>query len=1549
MTTARQRKPLTPRKPTISSSENLKKSGSKTSARRSGRSLLLDHVAIASLSEDQRLSRVKEFAKFLGEVEMDASTSASITEQLRALSALLKSAPSKSKDMQRVTDTLVVPALVRGGATGGTPTFLSKAASRDVRFHAADCCFHVLKLHMPNSPFRDGVLSLLLGEVLRGSVVRALGLLGEVSEEGLKAEEAQKSGRQTNPGDKKKSSRGKSSKRADVEAAERFHEALELMETIASIKVYLLMLDLEGAEEMLTGLCGAVFEVMEELEGVVTRGDVEEDMDMDIDIDMGHGKLDGNSGPGSRVVLFGRVREALLSIVGGLIDDADSIPQSLLDVVLGHLAPSAMFGTSGAGPGSGGVAGSGAVAKQRDTLSSSFAKSLLQSRAALQPAVQKFVRQVLDGQTPADSDLAGNPSQLILRVHEASPQMMLPVMPNIVPSLEDGRLGDARRAEILDLLCSMFCESGKQGGGAINILQQEYPELLEGVLQRMKDQSAHVRKVAFKHVGAIVNSLPGTAEKQRVVKAVGELLCHVDERSRSMAVTQFCGIVAETPELVDGEMFGKLGQRLWDSKIGVRKAAAAGIANVIRTWVSSNEGEATADKARGLPKTRTALTAGTASMTTLASAGQSFGSAAADVQAFPYKAHLVSFIESLCARAQDATDPELQVYIEVDVLMKNGLFPRKMSAGAMRDWWSMIWAASGDKTKKVMLDMVRRSCQVKERILAMLQLRLESKVERTTRVSVHGLRADSGGADGHHGPLSSSSVTASDRLASMIKSTASNYLGHVTKADESLEKIFGMKDNNVFRNLETMAAFNAGLAPCVAASKELQARIGNKGPTTDCAMALAALMCPTLVAPEVLAEALRSAAGTIRDYAFVVELSKAEPRMFVGAFDALTDLIQSDDMLEATLAAEVLASAGKYMFANEKSMILDDDAIERMVEMCSSGRPKAAKVAAMALMRAIKFREDREEILERVCDGAWTALKNVDVVDDHPVLLSHVKVISVIMRMETSKLDLYAPKLHRFVMDHLMTQDLSIGRTLTDREDNERGGDWGRPSADVEIKAELIKAMSQAIVPIDCVSSPSAGVVEVAKSLCGQLQDLTDIDTASSQFESLVWKLQRVKWVDRRGEGRGGGDRKAARKGAAKESNGKKRQAGVDGGKRGANLLSLGAELPEDDACVVEVDSSAHPTDAMKLHHEKAIADKSPDAAWIRLAAAKSLLRLFRIYDRNFSGNDYLGVALSIQDPVPEVTRAILKKIDSNMSYLLRHQRSAQKRMAKTLALYSLYACDPTELNVKHAFHSMQRVIAKRRSAVAQMSLAKAASTSAPTSAADPGTLSNEMPEFALVYLVYLISHHPDYDIEEMAAAVAENASSTDSLVVLFKDTVQMFLEALMLPAKRPKNADTMTSTLKVNAGVIIKVLRQLKFCDIFDVENETVDASATVKGHQVCDIGLSLSRRLLHALSPLKGPIPSKFSGSLHLPSSYFHQKSLTAEDKRIDGSDLPAELRGLQLRDLFSEQCGIRMRYRTQAAKRKAGMMGEPSVVGKEKHVKSVKLERLEHRPYL
>lgn len=1451
-----------------------------------------DHLS--GVSDAERVSMVTEIATRLGEGG-DVDDPQRLSSSLRTLGVLLRTGSQKSKGLRRVTDALVIPALLlredagRGGKDSkkrkkdATGYHYLESGNADVRLYAGMCCLYVLRLHAPDSPFGDDVLGLLFGGWFRGSVVgRLMDGAGGAGGAGH--------------------GRGGGTAGNGMGCT----AALEACETVANMKMCLLMLDLDGADGMLVELCGAVFGLMDELAMVdetVNGAKYDEVGDHGDASNLQLGKNRGARDDGYVV----RVWDALLGIVSSLVGEADYISQGLLDMVLGHLAPSSMFGSHDSRDGG---------------MASLFAKALLrESREALQPSVQRFIRQVMDGETPAGSDLVGNASQLILRVHEASPQMMLPVMPSIVSSLEDGRLGDARRAEILDLLCSMFCESGNAGqmpaGGSnmalrglssgvseddgANIIATEYPELLDGILQRLKDQSAQVRKVAFKHVHGIVDSLTGVAEKKRVVRYVGELLCHVDERSRAMAVVQFSSMMAASPELVENDMFGRLGQRLWDSKIAVRKAAAVGIAKVIRTWCARYANGLSDGLGEGLGD----------------------GRVSAGVSGFAYKTHLVSFIESLCSRAQDPTDGELQMYIEVEVLLneRNGLYPsKKVSASILRAWWSMIWAQAGDKTKKVLVDMIRRTCQVKERISIMLQLRLESKVERTTRVSIRGLQEvhEAGGAIGHEDRNQTTTSSASDRIASMIKSTAAHYLSHVPRAEESLQRLFGMKDNNVFRNLDTVASFGAGYLGCVAASKELQARIGNRGPTSDCAAVLSALMCPTLVTPEVLAAALKSASGSSRDYGLVMELAKAEPRMFVGTRDTLEVMIQSDDSLEAALATEVLATAGKYVFATEKCKMLGDECLERLVRMCSCGNPKTAKIATMALLWAVKFHEEREDILQRVCDGAWTALKDAEVVDDHPLLLSHVKVLSVILRMDTSRLDLYAAKLHKLVMGTLLPQDLSLGRALTERDDDERGFEWGRPSADVEIKAELIKAVSQAMVPIECVGSPSEGVIAVAKQLCAELQDLTDIDTSGPQFESLVWKLKRVEWVDGKEKGNGKGIKKS--------------------GKSKATAVVVASSGTDDapDPFAIEVDINSYADEEQRVQYEKGVADASPDAGWTRLAAAKSLFRLFRVYDRNFSGNDYLGLGLACQDPIAEVRRAILKKVDSNMAYLLRYQRSAQKRMAKTLALYSLYAADPTELNVKHAFHSMQRVIAKRRVAVAQMSLAKASSK-------DAGTLSNEMPEFALVYLVYFIAHHPDYSSADMEAE--ENAISSDSLVVLFKDTMQMFLEALLLPSKRPKNAETMANTLKVNAGVAIKILRQLKYCDIFDLENEVADAAATINGHQICDIGMSLSRRLLVALSPLKGAVPSKFSGSLHLPSSYYHQKSLTAEDKRLDGSDLPPDLRGPRLRDpLFSEQCGIKMKYRTATIKRKAVM--EPSVKLGDQKKKSVKPEHAHRR---
>jgi hypothetical protein len=1403
MTASRQRNPRGVRRNTegkVGGGDH-KKTSSSSKRQRNAKASPVSENPLDSDIEVNKIKLVKDVAAWLSSASPDDPKQAKQTiAHLQALSEVLASTSQKAKDLQRITGTVLVPALLKGSGKSSVGGSLLSSKNRDVSFYATVCCFYVLKLHAPDSPFGDDVVGLIIGDLFRKNIVKSLLLIPQHSTV-------------LPPSRGKKSDRGAPTNAAQDERTRKFETSLELCEMVANVKMYLLMLDLDGADDMVVDLCEEVFNLLEEL-GTQHGGAPQENTDA-LAIEARFEVMNSEEEDAERACIC-RIQNAMLSIVGSLIDDADFISQRLLDVLLGHLAPTAKFGAPAS------------TSVTTADLPSSFAKSLLRhSREALQPHVQKFIRQLMDGQVPIESDLVGSPSQLILRVHEASPQILLPVMPNIVPSLEDGRLGDARRAEILDLLCSMLSSDYD------SVLIAEYPELLEGVLQRMKDQSAQVRTVAFKHVHAIMNSLMAPAERKRVVHAVGESLCHVEERSRCSAVSAFSNIVADSPELVEDELFGKLGQRLWDSKASVRKATAAGIGKILRAWCVNNT------KSSSSP------------------------------HSFPYKRHMVSFIDSLCTRAQDSSDGELQAYIEVEILLRHGLLPsKKISTAHLKDWWSMIWSEMGDRTKKTLIDMMRQSCQMKQRVSAMLQLRIESKSERTTRVSTHGLGRDEPGR--RNGLKDSQLVaSASDRLDALLRSTAASDLLHVPKAEESLEKIFGMKDNNVFKNLQSMAAFDASYSASSAASKELQARVGNRGPTADCATALAARMCPTLLTPEVLAAALKSVADSPRDYGLVVELTKAEPRLFVGSFEEISGLLQSEDNLEASLSAEVLAHAGKYIFVSPKSKILEDESLEKLLEMCACGQVKSSKPAAMALMRAIKFHQDRAEILDGICERVWASLKHTDVVNDHALLLSHIKVLSVILRMDDEKLNLYATKMYNLVMGNLINKDLSTGKPLSNTDPSEQGIEWGRPSPDVELKSELIKALSQAIVPLECTDEPSIAVIDTAKQLCGELQDLTDIDTSAPQFESFAWKLKKVRWVSSK--------------------------------KRDASKMEVSISDTLSDPLYEEHDGARY-TEEGKLEFEKSIADSSPDAGWIRLAAAKGLFRIFRIYDKYYSGNDYLGLGLTCQDPIPEVRRAILKKLDSNMAYLLRHQRSAQKRIAKTLALYSLYAADPTELNVKHAFHSMQRIINKRRGTVARMSMDKAAH-------GDSGTLSNEMPEFSIVYLVYFMAHHPDYDAEAMAQVDVHG----EMLVALFKDTIQMLLEALLLPLKRPKNAEAMASTLKVHTGVSMKILRQLKYCDIFDLENEVIDADATMNGHQICDIGLSLARKLLHHLSPVGGSVPSKFSGNLYLPSKFFQQMSLTPDDKRLDGSDLPPELKGPQLRELFSEQCGIRMKYRT------------------------------------
>lgn len=452
---------------------------------------------------------------------------------------------------------------------------------------------------------------------------------------------------------------------------------------------------------------------------------------------------------------------------------------------------------------------------------------------------------------------------------------------------------------------------------------------------------------------------------------------------------------------------------------------------------------------------------------------------------------------------------------------------------------------------------------------------------------------------------------------------------------------------------------------------------------------------------------------------------------------------------------------------------------------------------------------------------------------------------------------------YHYCLDHTCFVILFCsGKPLSKSSRNEPS--WGRPSQDIEIKAELIKTLSQALVPLACTKEPAPILVNVIKQFSEDLQDLTDMDTSAPQFEMFKWKLRRVCWS---------------------------------------------SESPPENALVMD---PADYSEEEKLAVEKQHADASPDAGWIRLAAAKALFRLFRVYDGMLSGNDYLTLGLACQDSIVEVRQALLKKIESTVDYF-QHLgptpgRGARQRCAKMTALYALYGADPYEPNVKAAFTQLRKYVVKRRAILQRISLRRATS-------GDSGTMVDEMPEFALIFLVYFMAHHPDYDAEAMSQIAAG-----DELMALFKDSLQMFLEALVIPqSSRQKDKESLTAELKNNTGVALKILRQLKFCNVLDVANEDIDAEASVNARQICDVGLSLTKGLLHNVSPIPGATPSKFSGPLSLPKKYFSPRKLTPEDKRIDGSDLPPQLKMPKLRDLFSEACGFRMRFRGQKSKKK------------------------------
>lgn len=1253
-----------------------------------------------------------------------------VLKPLKAASRILEDAPQTSTGI-RSASTNLCKAIAK--------TDLLKHKDKEVRLFNIVCAIHTLRLHAPENPYTDAQLLMIFRQLL--VVFREL---------------------------------------ADPGAAH-FQVCLSLLQTVATVKICLLMLDLEDADSLVLDLFTAMFDAI---------------------------NADNKD----------QVEHLALTGLATMLDEGDDIPQPLLDCILSHLLP---------------------AAHEENPQARRLAELLVRkSQSTLQPYVQKFMTRLLEGQR-TDSDLVGCSSDLVLQLYRAAPQIMLPVLPHLQPSLQVE--SEERRLDAVDLICKLLTHPGA------HTIVEDYRSLPQAVLRRLNDKSPEVRLRVIFHAKALSDSFNDAQQRSEVAKEVALRLQDPDERLRSAAAAALCSIAAEHPSAVHTEQIQSLILRFRDKRLSVRKEVAAQVAKLVRTWSLKWEAEGGASQ--------------------------------------PRKVLLINLVMGLCGLAL-TRDTELASYV-MDEVFKGGVFPARLPAASAAAWWAQLWHAGEGVGGQTLTALLRGKCDLQRQVQELLHLREAALGERTgvpahkfgTAATTGADKDDGKEADGADTAAGTSGVvegeSATSRFSARITAFASS-LSNTNRAEEGLQRLWHMKDNHIFRGLATLSTYGTSFADAVAAGKDVQSRVGSRGPHADVAQALISRLTPNLISPETLSAALCASCDSNEEEGFITGVLAAAPQLFAQQLPALTELFEEDDAMSTEVAAKVLAATGSYMVIAAKQLQQDFEAspevISKLQELCLNGTPTGAKAAVRALLHILDA-DAVTPVLRGTITKLLESLREPETLAVHSRTLAALKAISTATRAVPALLTEFALELYDCVINNIMKQDLSEGRPLS-LAHNSTGKVWSRPSPDVEIKSAALRTLAQALVPDDSTVQPAEQVFEVVTALIAELGDLTDLNVDADAFQHFRWIKMEIKWfTGKAAKTTTSGSRSRKRKSEENEDDAAFNDAIVPEG----YMDGRGMEEEE------------------RQHLEEQTRITSPDCGWVRYSAATALFRLFRAYDPIMTGNDYLTMGLACQDSIAEVRLALLDKISSTVAHFLTSKVPNPQRAAKTAALYVLYSKDTEVSYPVMAFGRLKEYVSARRTAVEKSALVVATT-------GDSGTLINEMPEFILPFIVYFMAHHPDYDHEliyreEAHHSQPEGDGVEEQVVEFFRLSLQMALEALLLPAGNAVTEDQATEVAR-QAGATLKILRQLKFCDILDVATVRgqgeVDEGATICSHQVCDMALCLSRQLLRLVMGNKPQNVQKFPGVVALPRlCYRPQKNVAAGDRRRDGSDLPRTFR--------------------------------------------------------
>ncbi|XP_063940236.1 sister chromatid cohesion protein PDS5 homolog A isoform X2 [Daucus carota subsp. sativus] len=238
----------------------------------------------------------------------------------------------------------------------------------------------------------------------------------------------------------------------------------------------------------------------------------------------------------------------------------------------------------------------------------------------------------------------------------------------------------------------------------------------------------------------------------------------------------------------------------------------------------------------------------------------------------------------------------------------------------------------------------------------------------------------------------------------------------------------------------------------------------------------------------------------------------------------------------------------------------------------------------------------------------------------------------------------------------------------------------------------------------------------------------------------------------------------------------------------------------------------------------KDIESSSVDKAHMKLAGAKSILRLSRYWDQKIPVDLFYSTLRISEVDFPQVEKLFLRKV---------HQYIKDRLLDPKYACAFLSNIEPEKPDFEEEKHNLYDIIQTCHQVKARDSVSDAASSVA-------------KPEFILPYLVHAIAHHS-------SCPSIDECKDVKSFEPVYR-RLYMFLSMLVHANENVNSEDNIAKEESIST--IISIFQSIKLSE------DSVDTTKSKNSHGICDLGLSIIKRLA------KRDIQQDLSGSTSLPS---------------------------------------------------------------------------------